>query len=290
MKVVLTGATGQLGLTLQQSVPAGVDLVALSRATCDLASPASLPAVIELHRPEVVINAGAYTQVDKAETERELAFRINAEASRSLANTVAATGGRLIQISTDFVFDGSQGTPYSPDAPTHPLNAYGASKLAGESAVLEELGDRATVIRTAWVYSRHGGNFVKTMLRLMSSRDVVQVVCDQVGSPTATHSLAEAIWRVVQTGAGGVFHWTDAGVASWYDFAVAIEEEAHVRGLTPKRVAVVPIAAMDYAAQFPATVRRPAFSVLDTRSSKETLALQPTHWRIRLREVLDELP
>lgn len=288
MRVLLTGATGQLGDALQRFIPDGVELLPLNRSACDLADFTSLRTAVRNNLPDIVINAAAYTQVDKAETERDLAFAINAEAPRVLAETLAGTA-RLIHVSTDFVFDGSRGSPYPPDSPTRPLNVYGASKLAGEQAVLEVLGNRVTVIRTAWVYSSHGSNFVKTMLRLMSTRDIVRVVSDQVGSPTAAISLAQAIWAAVKRPAvNGILHWTDAGVASWYDFAVAIEEEARSRGLIPKPVSVVPIAAADYAAQFPGTVRRPAFSVLDTRSAQDAIAMQPLHWRTRLREVLDE--
>lgn len=290
MKVLLTGTTGQLGSSLLNSVPDGVQVVGLDRSQCDLDDPAQCRSAVMANRPDVLINAAAYTQVDKAESEQEAAFRINAEGARSLAEAIAETGGRMVQISTDFVFDGAQSRPYAPDATTHPLNVYGVSKRAGEQYVLKHLPERAVVLRTAWVYSSHGSNFVRTMLRLMSSRDSVSVVSDQIGSPTWARSLASAVWAAAQNrSVNGILHWTDAGVASWYDFAVAIQEEALVRGLLSRSVPVNAIATDDYVRQFPATVSRPAFSVLDLRSTLSQLGIAPVHWRQNLRMMLDEL-
>ncbi len=290
MKVLVTGVTGQVGKALLESAPAGVEVRGVGRAQCDLEVPAECSRLIASEQPEVVINAAAYTQVDKAEVERERAFRSNAEGPAALADALARSGGRLIQISTDFVFDGARGSPYSPDSACNPLNVYGGSKLAGERAVLERLGRSAVVLRTAWVYSGNGSNFVKTMLRLMASRDSVAVVSDQVGTPTWAHSLAGAVWAAaLRPTVSGVLHWTDAGVASWYDFAVAIQEEALARGLLGKQVPVLPIAAEEYARQFPASVPRPAFSVLDLRATRDLLGLEPVHWRTQLRAMLGTL-
>lgn len=291
MKVLVTGVTGQVGKALLESVPAEVEACGVDRARCDLEVPAQCLELIASERPDVVINAAAYTQVDKAEVERERAFRINAESPAALAKGLAVSGGRLIQLSTDFVFDGVRGSPYRPDTACHPLNVYGASKLAGERAVLAQMGNAAVVLRTAWVYSSHGSNFVKTMLRLMSSRESLAVVSDQVGSPTWARSLARALWAAaLRPAVSGILHWTDAGVASWYDFAVAIQEEALARGLLGKAVPVRPITAEEYARQFPASVPRPAFSVLDGRATPGLLDVaSPLHWRIQLRAMLDEL-
>jgi len=290
VKVLVTGAAGQLGRALLESLPDGVELRAITRADCDLANSDQCLELVATERPDVVINAAAYTQVDKAETDRELAFRINAGAPAAFAEGLAATGGRLVQISTDFVFDGLQGSPYSVEADCNPLNVYGASKYEGERLALERLGQRAVVLRTAWVYSSHGGNFVKTMLRLMSSRDRVSVVSDQIGAPTWARSLANAVWvAALRPDVSGILHWTDAGVASWYDFAVAIQEDAQARGLLGKPVSVNPIASEDYARQFPASVPRPAFSVLDLRTTLERLGLASVHWRTHLRAMLNEL-
>ncbi|MEQ1579268.1 MAG: dTDP-4-dehydrorhamnose reductase [Steroidobacteraceae bacterium] len=290
MKVLVTGATGQLGRALLESIPESIQARGVDRAQCDLADPDQCHALVVAERPDLIINAGAYTQVDKAETERDLAFRINAQAPAALADGLARTGGRLIQVSTDFVFDGRLGVPYAPNATSNPLNVYGASKRAGEQAVLQQLNERAVVLRTAWVYSRHGSNFVKTMLRLMSSRDAVSVVSDQIGAPTWATSLASAVWSVAfRPSVSGVLHWTDAGVASWYDFAMAIQEEALARGMLGKAVPVLPIAAEEYARRYPASVPRPAFSVLDVRATYGLLDVAPLHWRIQLRAMLDEL-
>lgn len=290
MKVLVTGATGQLGSSLLKSVPEGVEAFGLDRSQCDLGNPEQCRSVVLAYRPDVVINAAAYTQVDKAETEREAAFRVNAEGPRALAQAVYGSGGRLIHVSTDFVFDGTRGRPYALDEETHPLNVYGASKRAGEERVLELLPDRAAVLRTAWVYSSHGSNFVRTMLRLMSSRESVSVVSDQIGSPTWAPSLAKAVWAAALNGSiSGIQHWTDAGVASWYDFAVAIQEEALGRGLLSRPIPVNAITAADYVRLVPATVARPAFSVLDVRSTASQLGIAPAHWRHNLRIMLDEL-
>lgn len=290
MKVLVTGSTGQLGRALLESIPASVQAHGIDRTQCDLADPDQCRALVAAERPDLIINAGAYTQVDKAETERELAFRINADAPTAFAAGLARSGGRLIQVSTDFVFDGRQGVPYAPEARSNPLNVYGASKRAGEQAVLKQLDARAVVLRTAWVYSSHGSNFVKTMLRLMSTRDKVSVVSDQIGAPTSARSLANAVWAaVLRPTVSGILHWTDAGVASWYDFAVAIQEEALSRGLLARPVPVLPIAAEDYTRQFPSSVPRPAFSVLDARATAGLLGLEAAHWRTNLRKTLDEL-
>lgn len=290
MKVLVTGSSGQLGRALLEAIPDSVEARGIDRAQCDLANPDQCRELVAAERPDLIINAGAYTQVDKAEAERERAFRINAEAPAALADGLARSGGRLIQVSTDFVFDGRQGVPYAPGATSNPLNVYGASKRAGEQAVLQQLNDRAVVLRTAWVYSSHGGNFVRTMLRLMSTRDAVSVVSDQIGAPTWARSLAGAAWAAaLRPAVSGVLHWTDAGVASWYDFAVAIQEEALARGLLGKSVPVLPIGAEAYVRQFPGGAVRPAFSVLDVRATQELLDLPPVHWRIQLRAMLDEL-
>jgi dTDP-4-dehydrorhamnose reductase len=290
VRVLVTGSTGQLGRALLESIPDDVQAVGLDRSQCDLGNPRQCRTVVLEQRPDVLINAAAFTQVDKAESEREMAFRINAEGPRILANAIAESGGRLIQISTDFVFNGRQKTPYAPDAVCDPLNVYGASKRAGEEFVLEGLGEKAVVLRTAWVYSSYGSNFVRTMLRLMASRDSVSVVSDQIGCPTWARSLANAVWAAVMRPAvGGILHWTDRGLISWHDFAVAIQEEGLARGLLTRAVPVRSITSEDYARQFPTTVPRPAYSALDVQSTCSRLGMIPVPWRTQLRAMLDEL-
>jgi dTDP-4-dehydrorhamnose reductase len=183
------------------------------------------------------------------------------------------------------VFDGAASVPYRPEAATNPLSVYGATKLAGERAVLEGLPGRSVVLRTAWVYAAEGANFVRTMLRVMKANGTVRVVADQVGTPTAARGLAEAIWQLVaKPEITGIHHWTDAGVASWYDFAVAIAEEGELLGLVPPDVTVTPIATAEY----PTPARRPSYSVLD-KTSLTSRGLTPLHWRKRLRSVLGEM-
>lgn len=286
MKVLLTGATGQLGHALIRSAPATVELVALDRAALDLARPEGLAALIEQHRPALLINAAAYTAVDRAEQEPELAQRINAQAVAALAAACSASAVRLMQISTDFVFDGRQSRPYRTEDPPAPLGVYGASKQAAEALLLASSQLDWLIIRTAWVYASHGSNFVKTMLRLMAERDSLGVVADQIGTPTHAATLARAVWSAAgQPALRGIHHYTDAGVASWYDFAVAIMEEALALGLLQRPLQIRPITTADY----PTPARRPAYSVLDKQASWAAFGFTPDHWRVELRTMLKEL-
>lgn len=280
MKVLVTGARGQLGRALAATAPAGVELLALDRGALDVSDAAAVTAAVAAAAPQLVVNAAAYTAVDKAETEREQAFAANGTAPGLLAAAARAAGARFAHISTDFVFDGNATTAYRPDSPTAPLGVYGESKLAGEHAVLAADPD-AIIVRTAWVYAAEGGNFARTMLRLMRERPEIRVVADQIGTPTHADSLARAIWTLDAAGAKGIFHWTDAGVASWYDFAVAIEEEGRAAGILTRETAVLPIRTEDY----PTPARRPAFSVLD-KSATWAITGPARHWRAELRDVL----
>jgi dTDP-4-dehydrorhamnose reductase len=289
MKVLLTGAAGQLGQALIQAKPAEVELIACSRAELDLADPQACGAAVRLHRPEWVLNAGAYTAVDRAEQEPELAQAVNAGAPAAFAEALVATGGRLLQVSTDFVFNGAQGSPYRPDQRRDPLGVYGASKAAGEVAALQSAGAR--VLRTSWVYGPVGNNFCLTMLRLHRQRPQISVVADQVGCPTSTLTLAAACWRAIGLGAAAdadqapILHWSDAGAASWYDFAVAIGELGVAAGLLERAAVVRPITT----AEFPTPARRPSYSLLDCSASRVALGLEPLHWRAALATVLEGL-
>jgi dTDP-4-dehydrorhamnose reductase len=288
MKVLLTGAAGQLGRALIASTPPGVELVACSRAELDLANPKACRAAVQAQRPDWVLNAGAYTAVDKAESEPELAQAVNAGAPAAFAQALAETGGRLLQVSTDFVFNGLQGSPYRPEQGLDPLGVYGASKAAGEAAALPLAGSR--VLRTSWVYGPVGHNFCRTMLRLHREREQLGVVADQVGCPTSTATLSAACWRAIGVGLEPateaalprILHWSDAGVASWYDFAVAIGELGVVAGLLERAARVLPLTTADY----PTPAQRPSYSLLDCSSSRSALGLEPVHWRAALAEVL----
>lgn len=281
MRVLITGANGQLGWSFQQTAPADAELICTDVAELDICNADAVNAFVAEHKPVLILNAAAYTAVDKAESEEALAQRINADAVGNLAAAACVHQARLVHVSTDFVFDGVSGVPYAPDAPTAPVSAYGRTKLAGEQAA----GEGALIVRTAWVYAPKGHNFVRTMLRLMAERDEVRVVADQIGTPTYAPDLAAALWALSAKGVTGIHHYTDSGAASWYDFAVAIQEEALALGLLTRAVPVIPIATSDY----PTPATRPHYSVLDKSSSFAALGGPAPHWRTNLRKMLQEI-
>lgn len=285
MKILLTGAGGQLGQALQRSRPDGVDLIACDRQQLDLSNESALRATIQQVRPDWVINAGAYTAVDRAESEPELAEIMNAKAVRVLAESLTETGGQLLQVSTDFVFAGDRNRPYPVDAERQPLSVYGATKAAGEEAIAQLLPTRSLIVRTAWVYGLGGRNFVTTMLRLMAERDRLTVVWDQVGTPTWTDSLAAALWQAIAQNLTGIHHCTDAGVASWYDFAVAIQDLALERDLLQQEIPIAAIPSIAY----PTPATRPAYSVLDCADFNRAIGRDPLHWRHALAQMLTQV-
>ena len=257
-----------------------------AREQMNLENPAEMASLVRSYAPDWVINCAAYTQVDKAESEPDKAFTVNRDSPAALATAVADYGGRLLQVSTDFIFDGTKTTPYSEDDKANPLGVYGQSKLEGEQAVLAALPG-ATVVRTAWVYGAHGnsGNFVKTMLRLAATGKPLRVVSDQVGSPTWTTDISAAILALVGSGKTGVFNYTNAGETSWHGFATAILDEAAALGFDIKTDVVEPIPTSEY----PTAAARPAYSVLDTDKIKNSLDLNIPHWRDSLVNMLKEL-
>jgi len=298
MKVLLTGAAGQLGHALRQQLPAGVELIATSRSgdpatgllPLDLADAAACRAAVLEHRPDWVLNGGAYTAVDRAESEPELALAVNGGAPRAFAEALADTGGRLLQVSTDFVFNGQQGSPYRPEQARDPLGAYGRTKAAGEEAVEQVLGGRGrgVILRTSWVMGPVGKNFALTMLRLHRERPEIAVVADQVGCPTSTHTLATACWRVIaatDTTAGlpAVLHWSDAVAASWFNVAVAVGELAQELELLQQPAPVTPLTTAEY----PLPAQRPSYSLLECSATRQVLDLPAVHWRQALRQLLD---
>lgn len=284
MKALILGAGGQLGRALAAAAPEVAEIIALTRTECDLADGAAIRSAVLAASPQIVFNAAAYTAVDKAESEPALAEAINGKAAGLIAEAARAAGARTVHVSTDFVFDGNGLRPYRPDDPVSPISVYGRSKLKGEASVTAADPD-ALIVRTAWVYAAQGTNFVNTMLRLMRERDRLAIVADQIGTPTHAASLARALWALAQAGATGIHHYTDAGVASWYDFAVAIEEEARSLGLLARKVRVEPIATADY----PTPARRPAYSVLDKSATWAAIGGPAPHWRVNLRAMLREL-
>jgi dTDP-4-dehydrorhamnose reductase len=232
-----------------------------------------------------VINTVAYTAVDKAETDKELAYAVNQTGAKNLALACKQHNIRLLHVSTDFVFDGTKSTPYHTDDIPNPINVYGASKLAGDLDVMEIL-PRTVIVRTAWVYSAHGNNFVKSMLRLKAEKPTLGIVYDQIGSPTWAAGLARWLWAVVEKPqVSVVYHWTDAGVASWYDFAVAIQKLAIEKGLLKHSIPISPIPA----SQYPTPAERPSFSVIDKTSAELGADVKTIHWRKQLSTMMDEL-
>lgn len=285
MKVLITGAEGQLGRELQASAPAGVEVVALPRMALDVTDAAAVDAALASSRPAAVVHAAAYTAVDRAESEPEAAHAVNATGAGHVARAAAAVGARLVHLSTDFVFDGAASRPYRPEDPPAPLGVYGASKLEGERAVAAAC-PRAAVLRTSWLYGAHGRNFVLSMLERMRRGEALRVVADQVGSPTWTGTLAGAAWALVaRPELAGTWHWADAGVASWYDLACAVQQEAATRGLVARPVAIEPIATVDY----PTPATRPAYSVLDAGATRRELGLPAEWWRTALGRMMAAL-
>ena len=301
MNILLLGASGQLGRTFLEhgGLAAAGNLVAASRdgahgATVDLATPASLTAVLDRLRPNLIVNAAAYTAVDRAEQEEALATRINGEAVGLLGDWAAAHDALVIHYSTDYVFDGRQSQPYAVDAPTAPLGAYGRSKLAGEQA-LQDSGAMHLLFRTAWVYAAHGNNFLRTMLRLGADRDELRVVADQHGAPTGTQLIVEAslaaLDRWQRSDAAqrqplqGTHHLVASGATSWHGFASAIFEQAVDRHLLARAPRVLPIATADY----PTPAQRPAWSLLDNHGFQQMFDFPLPDWRDGLHRVIAQL-
>jgi len=288
MRVFITGGrNGQLYGEMLRSCPAGIEIIDQGEQRLDITDEALVERLITESKPEYIINAAAYTAVDKAEEEQNIAaaYAVNEQGVVNLAQAACACDARLIHVSTDFVFGQTPATPISPDAPTDPVSVYGKSKLAGEKQLQEIMPQTSLIVRTAWVYSSFGNNFVKTMLRLMSERDELGVIVDQIGSPTSAKGLATALWRALDKKSTGIMHWTGAGVASWYDFAQAIMEEGIALGLLEKPVFINPLRTD----QYPTPAERPPYSVLETTVTRAELELKPIHWREELREMLREL-
>ena len=292
MKLLLLGGNGQVGRELRRSLAPLGELVVATREGCagdaaaDFDAPESLAALVAGSAPDVVVNAAAYTAVDQAETDREAAFRVNAEAPAALARACAGRGALLVHYSTDYVFDGNATRPYREDDPTAPLGVYGESKLAGEAAIRES-GARHAILRTAWVYAAHGRNFLRTMLRLAGERDALRVVADQVGAPTPASWIADATAAMLRRGidGAGTWHVVADGETSWHGFASAIMREAVAAGLLARAPSVLPIGTADY----PTPARRPAYSVLDTARLQRDFGLRPPGWETGLRATLREL-
>ena len=274
-RLLLFGASGQVGTALQRTTPDSWAVTAHDVGETDIRDERAVAATISGVRPDTIINCAAFTNVDRAESQSDEAHQVNAVAPGIIAAAAARAGARFIHISTDYVFDGEAHTPYRTDAPTGPRSVYGQTKLDGENLV-RRVDPSSVIVRTAWVHSGGGANFVRTTVRLLCAGRAMRVVDDQIGTPTRAEHLATALWKVAeQSRITGTLHVTDAGVASWFDVAVAVLETCRADGRLPEGADVIAIPSSEY----PTPARRPAYSVLDKHDSWRAIGYLPPHWR-----------
>ena len=286
-KVLLIGAKGQVGQELQVTLPFLGEVISIGREELDLTNSEKIGQLIREIHPDYLVNAAAYTAVDKAETEPDLAYSINATAPKIMAESAEKIQAKFLHISTDYVFDGRKNTPYLETDLTNPLGVYGQSKLRGEEEI-KTVNSQAIILRTAWVYGSYGkSNFVKTMLRLGKEREELKVVVDQVGSPTWAKDIATAITQLLINvdNPPGIYNFTNSGVASWFDLTKAIFEEAKISGIPLKIQRVIPITTAEY----PTPAVRPAYSVLSSQKISQQLGYIPPYWRDSLKAMLNQL-
>lgn len=290
LRVLITGAHGQVGHELMRLVPEGIEAVGFGSRELDISDVQRVDEVLEQVRPQLIINAAAYTAVDKAESDSEQAFAVNRDGVANLARAAERLSIPLLHISTDYVFAGDAQDAYREADTTGPSGVYGASKLAGEQALIQHCS-RHVILRTSWVFGAHGNNFVKTMLRLGRERDSLAVVADQRGGPTAAPAIAKMLWRLVEQYRRegilpwGVYHYSGAPACSWCEFAEVIFQQAVAQGLLPR----VPLVRAITTADYPTPARRPAWSVLDGSRLLNTFGIAQPDWRVDLHEVLCEL-
>jgi len=284
VKVLITGAGGQLGRALQVKAPQDATVIALTRADLDVTDAAAVARIVMEHKPDLLFNAAAFTNVDRAEREWDSAQAVNSTAVGFLAEAAVHAGARFVHISTDYVFGGTRSQPYRPDDMPDPVNAYGHSKWAGERAALA-VNPKSLIVRTAWLYAPEASNFVSTVLRSLSTQPQIEVVADQMGSPTYAPGLAGALWTLARQGATGILHYSDSGVASRYDFAVAIQEEAYALGLCKNTASIAPVATLDDDKR----AKRPAVVVLEKSRTWMALGSKAPHWRTNLRTMLRDV-
>ncbi|MDB9434900.1 dTDP-4-dehydrorhamnose reductase [Microcystis aeruginosa] len=286
-KVLLIGAKGQVGQELQVTLQSLGEVISIGREELDLTNSEKISQLIREIRPDYLVNAAAYTAVDKAEIEPDLAYSINAIAPKIMAESAEKIKAKFLHISTDYVFDGRKNTPYLETDVTNPLGVYGQSKLRGEEEI-KTVNSQAIILRTAWVYGSYGkSNFVKTMLRLGKEREELKVVVDQVGSPTWSKDIATAITQLLinADNPAGIYNFTNSGVASWFDLTKAIFEEAKISGISLKIQRVIPITTAEY----PTPAVRPAYSVLSGQKISQQLGYIPPYWRDSLKAMLNQL-
>lgn len=290
MKILLTGSTGQIGHEIIKLKPNDIEIISPDRNQLDLSNYKLCKEVVLKINPDWIINCGAYTAVDDAENDIRLSNQINANAPKAFTEIINEKNSNLLHISTDFVFDGKQSFPYEEKQKRNPLGQYGRSKALGEELIENNLNsiENATILRTSWVISPRGKNFILTMLKLHNEREEINVVSDQIGSPTSAHEIAKACWKIVELKKKDklpfILHWSDAGVASWFDLAVAVGEIAKELKIIDKTAIVNPITTSDY----PTPAQRPKYSVLNTFNTAKLLKRKPKYWRTSLKEILYE--
>jgi len=286
MKILVIGKNGQLAQALATLSTVNVEIICLGREKIDILDKNSLLNTVKKINVDTVINACAYTAVDLAEKEPEQAYKINTLAVKNLAEVCKELLLHFVHISTDFVFNGLKSSPYLPNDDINPLSVYGKTKAKGEQLLTEIIPNSSCIIRTSWVYSCYGNNFVKSMIRLMAEKAELGIICDQIGTPTYVKGLAQVALTAAVEKVNGLHHWTDAGVSSWYDFSIAIQELAIEKGLLVAAIPIEPINTENY----PTPATRPSYSVLDKSSSIHAFPNLPIiHWRKQLSSMLDEL-
>ncbi len=290
MKILLTGSTGQLGQEIIKTKPSNIDLITPNRTELDLKDYEQCVKIVHDKKPDWVINCAAYTSVDKAESELKLATKINSYAPEAFTKAINSLDSNLLHISTDFVFNGEQNIPYVESEIKSPISKYGYTKALGEELITNSIKnqDNATILRTSWVISSRGKNFALTMLKLHSFKDYINVVSDQIGVPTNAKDLAKACWKVIALKKikklPFILHWTDSGVASWYDLAYAVGEIGLELGILKKTAEINPIKTIEY----PTPAKRPKYSILDNVNTSKLIEMNPKHWRKNLKNLLIE--
>ena len=296
MKILLIGGTGQLGLDIIKNSPKNIKLLAPNRTQLDLSKSEDCYKYIVDLKPDWVINSGAYTNVEKAEKEKELALKINAKGPESIAKALSETGGKLLQISTDYVFDGKKNTPYKVNDNISPINFYGLSKAKGEEYIQRALPreNQLCIIRTSWLMSPFGKNFANKIMELISDRDELKVIYDQIACPTTTRSLSKIVWKAIeynniytlkQDKFPKINHFSNSGIASWYDVAVELKEIGLKYGFLKKSGDIIPVLSKEYKTD----AMRPNYSVLDTSDLRRILNISNKHWRKSLSEAFQEI-
>jgi dTDP-4-dehydrorhamnose reductase len=286
--ILLTGGGGQLGSTFSAFFKNSIlnekyELNSVDLEHMDFADDESILSALEFYTPSIILNCGAYTSVDNAEKECDLAFKINDLAVSVIAKWAKKNDSRLVHISTDFVFDGRREIPYKPGDHPNPLGIYGQTKLGGERHILRLLPENGIILRTSWLYSEFGQNFVKTMLALMSEKKELGVVGDQLGSPTSTHSLVKILFKIIENeNSSGIFHWCDGAAISWYDFALEIQRQGFMEGILNRKIPIKRITTSSY----PTLAERPSYSVLDCKTTLGEFKINNVDWKKELSEVV----